>query len=87
MLVIVSIFFVYLSDFVTTTFIDPISGKSISLIQNVNTQNRTLFLYFWSGFLRQVPNIESSLTDETGLIKVYYPFFVLIFLLIIEKLS
>ena len=62
-LVIVSIFFVYLSDFVTTTFVDPVSGKSISLIQNENIQNKTMFLYFWCGFLRQVPKNEQSLSD------------------------
>ena len=54
-LVIVSIFFVYMSDFVTTTFVDPDNGKSMTLIQNANIQNKTLFMYFWLGFIRQAP--------------------------------
>jgi len=60
-LVIVAIFFVYMSDFITATFVDPDSGKSLTLITNENIRNRTILFYFWFGFMRQMPLLELSL--------------------------
>jgi len=49
-ILIISIFFAYLSDFVTTAI--QIQGTSIYLINSETIRDKVLFLYFWCGFYR-----------------------------------
>ena len=84
-----SIFFAYTSDFINAPFTPTKTDIApITIFQeNSDLEKRVVFLYFWCGFLREeVMDLDSS-EDDFGLLKVYYPFFILLIMLIFEKIS
>jgi hypothetical protein len=81
-LAIITVALMYLSVFITAEYINP-AGHSEMVIQNIDTQNFTIFLAFVSGFFRRS---VGSVTNHQTLMDNLYPIILFMIILTFEKI-
>lgn len=76
---------VYLSAYINASYTIPDTGEKIYFIKNKDTRDYVIFLAFWFGIYRSEDISLSGLNQNSHIISVFAPFYLMFVTLIIER--